>query len=439
MFFQSYDVYSSTFHDYLVIESTGIAEPLPVAQTFVMDVNTEEMPHDHDHDHDHDHEHNPEEPVFEPLSKFSRMDTLVTVLDTFNFFKILREVETHADRLSFLGPDEQDEESEPTVVQLLIDQIEFANVILLNKIDLLKEGDRESMIEEIKNLVARLNPKAKVIIPENPRFEGFPVDNVLNTNLFDMDEAETSAGWLAELEKPEHNPETEEYGISSIVFKETLRPFHPKRLHEITRGFGQLKVVVNSKRDDLEQNDDSGQNDSGQNEHKSLFAGVVRSKGQIWLANADACPIDLHSAGRQLELIPLIEQPWCGKIVDLHPNGDPDLPNSVEEDCDIWETFGTKEGIESFKSEGDWTEEFGDRGSQLVCIGMQMNKEKLMAALNGALLTDEEMADKESWKTFENPFFNQRVWSVEDLLQWVDGEEDEDAEFSVAQSSTRVG
>ena len=67
------------------------------------------------------------------------------------------------------------------------------------------------MIEEIKNLVARLNPKAKVIIPENPRFEGFPVDKVLNTNLFDMDEAETSAGWLAELEKPEHNPETEEY------------------------------------------------------------------------------------------------------------------------------------------------------------------------------------------------------------------------------------
>ena len=148
--------------DYLVIESTGIAEPLPVAQTFVMDVNTGEMidsdiydqMHDHvrqnghGHNHAHDHDH-PQDPDFEPLTKFSRMDTLVTVLDSFNFFKILSQVETEADRKKFFGPDEDEEDSEATVAQLLIDQIEFANVILLNKIDLLPETTKKATIEEI--------------------------------------------------------------------------------------------------------------------------------------------------------------------------------------------------------------------------------------------------------------------------------------------------
>ena len=132
--------------DYLVIESTGIAEPLPVAQTFVMDVNTGEIPgtkHDHDHSHQHD-----ETPDFEPLSKYARMDTLVTVLDSFNFFKILSQVETEADRKKFLGPDEEEEDSEATVAQLTIDQIEFANVILLNKIDLLPDKTKNTTITE---------------------------------------------------------------------------------------------------------------------------------------------------------------------------------------------------------------------------------------------------------------------------------------------------
>merc|ERR1712178_642644 len=132
-------------HDYLVIESTGIAEPLPVAQTFVMDVNTGEI-QQHQHPDGSTHTHDPTKNAsFEPLSKFSRMDTLVTVLDTFNFFKILHEVETHTDRENFLGPEELQEqeksskESRQSVVQLLIDQVEFANVILLNKIDLLED------------------------------------------------------------------------------------------------------------------------------------------------------------------------------------------------------------------------------------------------------------------------------------------------------------
>ena len=124
--------------DYLVIESTGIAEPLPVAQTFVMDVNTAEMPQDpknqrpgHSIENNHGHSHEPD-PDFDPLFKYSRLDTLVTVIDSFNFFKILLQVETEADRKKFFGPDEDEEDAEATVAQLLIDQIEFANVILLN-------------------------------------------------------------------------------------------------------------------------------------------------------------------------------------------------------------------------------------------------------------------------------------------------------------------
>merc|ERR1712178_309326 len=314
-------------YDYLVIESTGIAEPLPVAQTFVMDVNSGEI-QQHQHPDGSTHTHDPTKNAsFEPLSKFSRMDTLVTVLDTFNFFKILTQVETYSDRLSFLGPEElkEQEDSDASVVQLLIDQIEFANVILLNKIDLLEKDKKETTIREIRNLVGKLNPNAQIIIPENPKFDKFDVGQVLNTNLFDMEGAQTSAGWLAELSKPAHVPETEEYGISSFVFRENQRPFHPERLHKITEKFGQLDMIVGS------ENNKNSSSSSAKTD-KNLFAGVVRAKGQIWLANADACPIDIHSAGRQLELVPVVDRPWCKKLLDLHPKGDRELEDHDEQD-----------------------------------------------------------------------------------------------------------
>ena len=286
----------------------------------------------------------------------------------------------------------------------------------MNKTDLLKKEDKDSTLTAIKNLVTRLNPKAKVIIPENPKFENFPVNQVLNTGLFDMEKASKSAGWLAELSKPAHVPETEEYGISSFVFRENQRPFHPERLYEITKGFGQLDVILGRKPDTRTENTST-----------SLFAGVVRSKGQLWLANADACPVDIHSAGRQLELVPVLDRPWCKKLMELHPNGDTSLPNSVEQDCDIWEDFGIKGGIERFKREGNWTENFGDRNSELVCIGMQMDKVKLVEALRSALLTDEEMSDRECWKSFEDPIFDgARLWTIKDLIEWNDDDDDDD-------------
>ena len=408
--------------DYLVIESTGIAEPLPVAQTFVMDVNTGAITHNgnndkkHDHTFENNHSHSHQQsPDFEPLSKYSRMDTLVTVLDSFNFFKILSQVETEADREKFFGPDEDEEDSEATVAQLLIDQIEFANVILLNKIDLLAEKCKEDTIKEIKNLVTKLNPKATILVPKYPKFENFSIEQVLNTGLFDMKEAMSSAGWLAEIEKPMHNPETEEYGISSFVFRENERPFHPTRLYDILDGFGQLDVVTNN----------ISSQSSSQNQ---MFAGVVRTKGYFWVAHVDACPIDIHTAGRQLELSPNINRPWCHKLVEIHPNGDETLDDNVEEDCDIWRDFGIREAIENFKKKGKWNENFGDRNSEFVCIGIKLEKDRLIAALKAALLTDDELLNgKESWKELDDPMFDgEKLWDLKDLIAY--GERNEESE-----------
>ena len=175
--------------DYLVIESTGISEPLPVAQTFTMDAN------EYDGD-EHDN--------FEPLSKYARLDTLVTVIDAFNFVSILGTVESEADRKKYFGSDdvEETEESDESIVQLLIDQIEFANVILLNKTDLLTAGDNtvESQIKTIKSVLTRLNPNATIIVPELPKFDQFDVMNtIVDTGLFVMEDAEQSAGWIAEV------------------------------------------------------------------------------------------------------------------------------------------------------------------------------------------------------------------------------------------------
>ena len=139
-------------YDYLVIESTGISEPLPVAQTFTMDVNGTGEEEGNENDQG---QGNPED--FEPLSRFAQLDTLVTVIDAFNFSSILGNVESEADREKYFGDTEEEtEESDESIVQLLIDQIEFANVILLNKVDLLSgEGDKsiEDQLIAIRSLI----------------------------------------------------------------------------------------------------------------------------------------------------------------------------------------------------------------------------------------------------------------------------------------------
>ena len=169
--------------DQLVIESTGISEPLPVAETFTFE----------------DEDGN-------SLNEFARLDTMVTVVDAFNFLKDYSSVDSLQQRGESLG-----EQDERTVVDLLIDQIEFCDVIVLNKIDLIDQAQQDQLIAILKTL----NPRARIEIAQ---FGKVALDKILNTQLFDFDEAAQAPGWLKEL-RGEHTPETEEYGISSFVYR----------------------------------------------------------------------------------------------------------------------------------------------------------------------------------------------------------------------------
>jgi len=201
--------------DHLVIESTGISEPLPVAETFTF-----------------------EDEEGESLSAYARLDSMITVVDGFNFLRDYRSVDDLQSRGESLG--EQDERS---VVDLLVDQIEFCDLLVLNKTDLLSQ----TQLHELHGMLRALNPHALIL---NSEFGKVPLDFLLNTRRFDFDRASQAPGWLQTL-RGEHLPESEEYGIRNFVYR-ARRPFHPQRFWE----------VVNHQLD-----------------------GVIRSKGYFWLAS----------------------------------------------------------------------------------------------------------------------------------------------------------
>ncbi|NWK80164.1 zinc metallochaperone GTPase ZigA [Aquitalea sp. LB_tupeE] len=201
--------------DYLLIESTGIAEPLPVAETFVFrdDDGTS-------------------------LSDLARLDTMVTVVDACNF---LRDYSCHdqlTDRGASLG-----EEDERCVVDLLVEQVEFCDVIVLNKTDLISQEE----LDRLDSILRSLNPHADIV---RSAFGAVPLNRVLNTGRFDFNTASEAAGWLTQL-RGEHVPESEEYGIRSFVYR-ARRPFHPQRLWDW---------------------------------FACQWPGVIRSKGYFWLAS----------------------------------------------------------------------------------------------------------------------------------------------------------
>ena len=202
-------------YDYLLIESTGIGEPMPVAATFA---------------------HTDEEG--RSLSQVARLDTMVTVVDAANFFS---QMESSDDlRKLGIGADDSDDR---TIVDLLIDQVEFANIIVLNKTDLLPP----KQLAVVEAMIQKLNPDAQIV---HAQFGNLDPRNVLNTKLFDYEKAAQSPGWIKEL-SGEHTPETEEYGITSFVYRRD-RPFHPERFSACIQ---------------------------------SEWPGVVRSKGFFWLAS----------------------------------------------------------------------------------------------------------------------------------------------------------
>ena len=185
--------------DYLLIESTGISEPIPVAQTFSFATGDDLL----------------------DLTKFSRLDTMVTVVDAFNFFKDFGSADTIVTRKMT-----NDSEDHRTIVNLLTDQIEFANVIVLNKTDLVPPEN----LKLLEGLIIKLNPDAKLI---RSSFGKVDPKELLNTKMFNYEKAQQSAGWIKELNN-QHIPETQEYGISSFVFR-SRRPFHPIRFWEFVQ------------------------------------------------------------------------------------------------------------------------------------------------------------------------------------------------------------
>ncbi len=296
--------------DYLLIESSGISEPIPVAQTFSF--IDEENGID--------------------LSRFSYVDTMVTVVDAFNFFKDFGSPETLVDReLTDIEDDFR------TIVNLLTDQIEFANVIILNKTDLVTKEH----LGILKAAITKLNQSAKII---ESTYSKVSPKEIINTGMFDFDEAEQSAGWMEELEKDEHTPETEEYGISSFVYR-SRKPFDPKRFWEYIQG---------------------------------KFPGtVLRSKGLFWIASRPDQAMVWSQAGGSLKA----------------------------DGAGVWwssMTFRDRMQHLSFiqnqnQIESDWDKVYGDRKNELVFIGQEMNEKLIRRELDNCLATEGEILTQE-WK-----------------------------------------
>lgn len=296
--------------DYIVIESSGISEPIPVAQTFTY--LDEELGID--------------------LSRKCRLDTMVTVVDANRFWTDFSSGETLLDRQQAV-----DETDSREIADLLIEQIEFANVIVVNKIDLVSPEE----VQKLQKVLQKLNPEA-VIIPAT--FGQVPLDSILNTYLFDFEKASQSAGWIKELNE-EHTPETEQYGISSFVYRRK-RPFHPERL---------------------------------MNWLENWPTEVVRAKGFIWLASWNDMCVLLSQAGTSISI------QAAGRWMASYP--EEDIKQLLQEE----ETWREK-----------WDDTYGDRLTELVLIGINMNADDIQRSLDQCLLTDEEM--KEDWTLFPNPF-----------------------------------
>ena len=300
--------------DYLVIESTGISEPLPVAETFTFaDENGTS------------------------LSDVADLDTMVTVVDAVNFLKDYDEAMYLTDKGESLG-----EEDERSVADLLVDQIEFADVILISKTDLVSSEE----VSRLNAIIKTLNTDAKVIPISNGEVD---VNEVLNTGKFDFEKAQQSPGWLKEM-RGEHIPETEEYGISSFSY-EARRPFHPAKFHSFLHNTNQ-------------------------------FGKLIRSKGYFWLASRP------QYAGQWSQAGGIARHGFAGLFWKAVPKKD-------------WPTEEVY--LDSIKK--SWVEPFGDMRQELVFIGQNLDKNKIIAALNNCLLKEEEvLRGRDYWLELEDPF-----------------------------------
>jgi G3E family GTPase len=295
--------------DYIVIESTGISEPIPVAQTFTY----------------------VDETLGINLSESCKLDTMVTVVDSNRFWHDFSSGESLLDRKQA-----NDVTDTREVVDLLIDQIEFADVLVLNKIDLV---ERDNVLE-LKAVLQKLNPEARII---ESAYSQVALSEILDTNLFDFEKASQGAGWIKELNE-EHTPETEEYGMSSFVYRRR-RPFHPERWMQWLEDWP---------------------------------VDVVRAKGFFWLASRNNMTGLLSQAG------PSIMIQGAGEWIAAY--SEEERQATLKEEPELL---------------GKWDEEYGDRMTELVFIGHEMDREEIETSLNKCLLTEEEL--KADWSTLNDP------------------------------------
>jgi G3E family GTPase len=297
--------------DYLLIESTGISEPLPVAETFTF---RDEAGHS--------------------LSDVARLDTMVTVVDAFHFARDYASHDFLADRGETLGDTDA-----RTVVDLLTEQIEFCDVLVLNKTDLVTADQ----LTDVKGVLRALNARARIV---ESRFGEVPVDEVLDTGRFDFEAAAQAPGWLKEM-RGEHIPESEQYGITSFVYR-ARRPFHPRRLYDWIA---------------------------------QAWPGVVRSKGYFWIASRPEAVGEWSQAGA-ISRHGRAGTWWAAVPPHTWPR-DPDALAMIR---------------------GRWDERFGDRQQELVLIGTGMDEAALRAAFDACLLSDAELALLDDAWLGDDPF-----------------------------------
>jgi len=289
--------------DYLLIESTGISEPIPVAQTFTFDTGEELL----------------------NLSDITRLDTMVTVVDAFNFFKDFGSADTILSRK--MNDDQEDQRS---IVNLLTDQIEFANVILLNKTDLVSVEN----LKLLEGTILKLNPEARII---KTTYSKIAAKDIINTKLFNYEKAEQSAGWIKEMNNI-HTPETEEYGISSFVFRD-YRPFNSDRLWSYIQS--------------------------------NWPTNVIRSKGIFWIASRPDQVLLWSQAGGSTKAE--VYGKWWASV-------------PLKERAKSAAYMENQDFIQK-----KWDKTWGDRLNELVIIGQHLDKEKVTRELEDCLCNEAEI------------------------------------------------
>lgn len=313
--------------DYLLIESTGISEPIPIAETFTF-----------------------VDDQGKTLQDIARLDTMVTVVDAFNFLKDYYKEED----LKTIGLALNDDDDR-FIVDLLVEQVEFSDVIIINKMDLVTNEE----LEKLEAILESLNPKAEILLARDGIV---PLNKILNTGRFDFQQASAAPGWLKQL-RGEKVSESEKYEITSFVYR-ARQPFHPKRLWNLFHH---------------------------PDTPKNPWIGVIRSKGLFWIASRMDYIGSWSQAGNASRVEPL--GLWWAAVPEY------EWPTDIE----------TLQEIQK-----DWSKDYGDRRQELVFIGIKMNQKKLVKALDNCLLTKEELKlSADEWASFPDPF---SIWTQEMLL-----------------------